>query len=156
MILTTHALIGAAIGKNISNPWLIAIIAITFHYILDMFRHGEYVETMNNKAGFKNTWRKTSLDFGLAFFIPFLIANIQHFSTETIKSMFIGIFFSIIPDFVTLLYWKFRTPFFEKIYKFHAWCHKYPRSAKERQWTLRNSVNDIMFSVIAIIVLILF
>src|SRR5664280_1634263 len=123
MILATHALIGAALGKNISNPWIVAIIAIPLHFLMDHFRHGEYVETMDSKTSFKNTWWKISLDLFLALAIPFGIADLQHFSVAVIESMTVGIFFSILPDFITLLYWKFRSPFLEKIYKFHALCH---------------------------------
>lgn len=153
MMLTTHALIGATIGKHVSSPWIIALIAIPLHYIIDMFRHGEYVETMDSKTSVKNTWWKILLDFSGAIIIPFSIAKTQHFSLATTESMFIGIFFSIVPDFVTLLYWKFKGDFLQKIYLFHAWCHRFPRGAQEREWNLRNSLNDIILSVIAIVIL---
>ncbi|EKD46758.1 MAG: hypothetical protein ACD_67C00076G0002 [uncultured bacterium] len=155
MILTTHSLVGAVIGKYVSDPWIIALIAIPAHYLLDSFRHGEYVDSMDSKTSFQNTWKKSVLDILGAIVIPFSIAINQHFSTAVMISMGIGMFFSTIPDLITLFYWKFRTPFFEKIYRFHAWCHKFPREALERKWNLRNSVNDIAFSIIAIIFLFL-
>ena len=71
MILTTHALIGAALGKNISNPWIIAAIALPLHFIMDHFRHGEY---LNRNSKLRHTWWKTALDFfsGLAIITVYI------------------------------------------------------------------------------------
>jgi hypothetical protein len=160
MILTTHVLIGAALGKNISNPWLVAIIAIPLHFIMDHFRHGEYIESTGKKTGAKNVWWKIVLDLIVATTITsaIIISAVSysgHFSSAIIQSMLIGIFFSIFPDFLTLLYWEFRWPVLKPLHDFHVWCHKYPPFSKERGWNLRNARNDILFSVIAIILLLI-
>lgn len=159
MILTTHALIGAALGKNISNPWIIGAIAIPLHFAMDHFRHGEYIESSNTKTSIKNTWWKIALDLLGATFITIAIVvfSIKYsfdFSHITIYPIIIGMFFSVFPDFLTVLYWEFRWPTIKQIYDFHVWCHKYPPDSKERKWNLRNARNDIIFSVIAIILLI--
>ena len=39
MLLTIHLLIGAVIGKYITNTWLIIFIALISHYVLDMIPH---------------------------------------------------------------------------------------------------------------------
>ena len=150
MILTTHALVGAVLGKNISNPWIVAAVAIPLHFIMDHFRHGEY---LNRNSKIRNTWWKIALDFFGGIIIVFAISHFMHFSSATIKLMAIGMFFSMLPDFTTLLYWKFHWPFLKHIHDFHAWCHKYPPFSKEREWTLRNGRNDILFSLLAIILL---
>jgi hypothetical protein len=152
MILTTHELIGAVLGKNISNPWIVIIIAIPLHFFMDHFRHGEY---LNRNSKLRHTWWRVSLDILGGVLIVSIVNHFKHFSPETLRLMAIGMFFSILPDFTTLLYWEFRWRIFKEIHDFHAWCHKYPPFAKERQWTLRNGVNDILFSVIAIILLFL-
>lgn len=152
MILTTHALIGAALGKNIGNPWLIAAIAIPLHFLMDHLRHGEY---LNRNSKFRNTWWKTVLDFLGATTIALAIAYFLNFTFATAEAMAIGMFFSMLPDLTTVLYWEFRWPVLEKIHRFHTWCHKYPPFSKERQWTLRNARNDIIFSIIAILILFL-
>ncbi len=48
MILTTHTLTGAVVGKCVNNTWLIMILSVILHFILDTFRHGEY---LNRKSG---------------------------------------------------------------------------------------------------------
>jgi len=152
MILTTHALVGAVLGKNISNPWLLAAIAIPLHFAMDHFRHGEY---LNRNSKLRHTWWKTALDLLGGIVIVSIVAHFQHFTSATLQSMALGMFFSVLPDFTTLLYWEFHWIIFKDIHDFHAWCHKYPPFAKERKWTLRNGVNDILFSAVAILLLFL-
>lgn len=153
MILVTHELVGAAIGSKIHNPWLIIIFSLAMHFVLDTFRHGEYVESFDKKATFKNTWWKVALDFFIGIFIVSLLIYFNHFNALQIKYILLGVFASIFPDSLTFLYWKFRTPYLKKIYEFHLWCHKYPPGAPERARTLRNATNDILVSLIAIVIL---
>ena len=150
MILTTHALIGAALGKNISNPWIIAVVAVPLHFLMDHLRHGEY---LNRNSKVRHTWWKTALDLAGGIIIVSILAHYMHFSAATVKLMSVGMFFSMLPDLTTVLYWEFRWTILREIHDFHAWCHRYPPFSKERQWTLRNGVNDIIFSVIAIVLL---
>ncbi len=44
MILATHALTGAVIGKNIDSIPLIILASLAIHYAMDGFRHGEYFD----------------------------------------------------------------------------------------------------------------
>lgn len=154
MILVTHALVGAAIGEKIHNPWLIVICSLAMHFVLDTFRHGEYVESFDKKVTFKNTWRKVALDFFIGIFIVSLLIYLNRFNALQIKYIFLGVFFSIVPDFITFIYWKYRFAFLEKYYAFHSrFLHSFPPGAPERAWTLRNATNDIVTSLIALIIL---
>jgi hypothetical protein len=156
MILTTHALVGAAIGKNISNPWLIVIISLVVHFILDGFRHGEYFDS--RIACIRNTWWKVALDFSIGGIIIFSTIFIYKDNFEIIRNILLGSFFSMFPDLLTILYWKFHWKILEKIKNFHAFCHHYdrfPKFGKERQWTLRNAFNDLWLSTLATIILFL-
>lgn len=153
MILTTHALVGAAIGEKISNLWLIIALSLSIHFILDSFRHGEYVESFSNKTTFKNTWWKIALDFFLGAIIIFSFIYFKDITQEKIFNILLGSLTSMFPDLLTLLYWKFKLPILKKAYAFHTWVHRYPRNAPERIWNLRNSLNDILFSLAAIIIL---
>lgn len=155
MILTTHALVGAVIGEKISNPWIIIALSLPLHYILDTFRHGEYVEMFDSKVAFKNTWWKIALDFFLGAIIILLFIYFKNITQEKIFNILLGSFASMFPDLLTLLYWKFKLPILKKAYAFHTWVHRYPRNTPERIWNLRNSLNDFLFSLIAITLLIL-
>lgn len=154
MVLTTHALAGAVIGKNISNIWMVIFLSLAVHYALDSIRHGEYVGTMEDKYAVKDNWWKIALDFGFGMFVIGLMLCFLNFDQINVRNIFWGIFFSMLPDSLTLIYWKTRWKFFRTIYKFHHWCHRLPRIAPERRWDFRNEIYEIMvFLSLAVIFL---
>lgn len=155
MILTTHALTGAVIGKTLDNIPLIILFSIIIHFSMDHLRHGEYVEVFNEKTGLKKSGWKVALDIIIALSTIFFFIYSKNWETIKIKRILIGSFFSMFPDLITFLYWLLRTPLLEKYYKFHTWVHKYPRYAPERQWNLRNAFNDLLISLMAVALLFL-
>ncbi|MDO8529484.1 MAG: hypothetical protein Q7S18_02340 [bacterium] len=156
MVLATHALVGAVIGKNIQNPWIIIAISLSVHYILDSFRHGEYLELFDSAEALKKSYWKVTLDLAIAAAIIFSLIYFEKLDLTTIRNTLIGVFASLFPDLLTLLYWLFRWKFLEKIYKFHSWIHRFPRTSPNRLWNFRNARNDIILSLIAILILIIF
>jgi hypothetical protein len=155
MILATHALVGAAIGEHINNPVLIIAGSFAIHYILDTLRHGEYLDTMEDRKAFKDGIWKVALDLLIGFLIIFLIIFWKRPDTIQIKNILLGAVASIFPDFLTFLYWMLRYDFLKKIYKFHDWLHGLSRHSEKREWNLKNGVNDIIVSIISIILLII-
>ncbi len=153
MILITHALVGAALGKQIRNPFIVAPLAIALHYCLDTFRHGEY---LNRTTKFKTAAWRVALDLFSALLIIFIYLKFSHAAFGTIRNVLVGSFFSMFPDLLTLLYWRLNFSFLEKIFHFHEWVHPYPKGDQRYAWNLRNNLNDIIFSLIAIIILLLF
>ncbi|MEI6587499.1 MAG: hypothetical protein WCO05_00965 [Candidatus Moraniibacteriota bacterium] len=155
MILVTHALTGAAIGKNIENPFLIIILSLAIHFIMDGLRHGEYFD--DRIASIKTTWWKVTLDLFSGFLIILSALYFQKANFEQVRNILLGSFFSMFPDLLTLLFYcKIRLPFLAKIKKFHSLSHRYdrfPKYSKERMWTLRNSINDLAISLLATILL---
>lgn len=158
MILSTHALAGAAIGKSIENPVIIMILSLTVHFIMDGFRHGEYFDS--RFATIKDTTWKIMFDLGVCSSI--LLLYFISFSPEksTILAMLTGAFFSMLPDLLTVLHWKYpQNKPLEKIKAFHAFSHcygKFPPFSPERAWTIRNFANDFLFSALAILFIFFF
>ncbi|MDH4330522.1 MAG: hypothetical protein OEV93_03145 [Candidatus Moranbacteria bacterium] len=150
MTLTTHALAGAAIGKYFSNPILVIIVSIIIHYTMDTFRHGEY---LNRKSTWGDTTWKVALDLctGLIL-VTFLVFQIN---PTNISNIALAVFFSLLPDLLTLLYWKFGVKKLKFLFDFHSNIHSHSQQSPERSWTLRNSVNDIVFCTTSIIFLLL-
>lgn len=156
MILTTHTLAGAAIGKNVNNVWLVIILSLIVHFILDSFRHGEYFD--DRKATVRKIWWKIAIDLGISFLIIYFSTIAAEIPPQTVKFIVIGAFFSLLPDATTLINYLSKGKFFKRIKKFHAWAHRYsrfPKYSPERKWTFRNAINDIIISIIAIIILFL-
>ncbi|MDQ1284428.1 MAG: hypothetical protein QG620_776 [Patescibacteria group bacterium] len=155
MILATHALTGAVIGKNITNVPLIILTSLSIHFLMDSFRHGEYFDS--RVAKIKNTWWKVALDLLIGLSLIILLVYFKTPSPIETERMFIGAFFSLLPDSLTLMYWAFRENILlAKIKSFHSWAHHYsrfPKYSPERQWNLRNASNDIFISAFAILIL---
>lgn len=153
MILTTHALTGAAIGQFIPNIFLQILILIPLHYTMDIFRHGEY---LGKKSTLKNTWWKVTLDLFGGLSIIISIAYLQNFDNQILLASMTGAFISMFPDLLTVLYWKLNFKFLGKIYHFHQFVHRrFPDGSPERAWALRNAVNDILISAAAVIILLI-
>lgn len=153
MILTTHALVGAAVGKYVHNPVALTAILIPLHYTMDIFRHGEY---LNKKSTFKNTAWKVFVDLLFPLLIILSLAHFKNFNQAILISMLTGAFVSMFPDLLTVLYWKLNFKFLKKAYLLNKFVHsRFPDDSPERAWTLRNAFNDIAFSVLAILFLFL-
>jgi hypothetical protein len=157
MILTTHALTGAAIGKNFGNIWLVIGLSLVVHFIMDSLRHGEYFDS--RFATVKNTAWKITLDLIIGSAIILSYFYFKNPSLAEIRNIMSGAFFSLLPDGLTLLGWKFpRNKILAKIRDFHSWTHRYgkfPKYSYERQWSRRNALNDLAISAIAIAILFL-
>ncbi|MEK7598563.1 MAG: hypothetical protein AAB487_02405 [Patescibacteria group bacterium] len=151
MILTTHALVGAVIGKNISNPLVIIPVSLVTHYVLDSFRHGDYIDENSKLKG--NAW-KVALDLFIGFFTIFTYVYFSNSGLPEIKNILIGSFFSMFPDLLTFLYWKTNLKILKSLYDFHKRVHEFFHP-KEIVFSLKNARNDLLFSVIAVIFLLI-
>jgi len=153
MILTTHILAGAVIGESTNNLWLIIPAAILGHFALDAIPHSEYIRSFEENFTLRNTWWKVGLDLLFGLFIITLFILCSDYDLIKIENILIGVLFSILPDFLNLLYWKFGFKFLEKIHNFHHWVHRSSRNLKNNDWNIRNAKNDIIISIIALILL---
>jgi hypothetical protein len=102
MILTPHLLVGAAIGQNIQNFWLVFVLAIFFHFLTDAIPHWDYVEDLGGEI--KNKFfffiSKASLDFGLGlFFILYFF-----WSSPFLFYILTGALASVLPDVLVLFH----------------------------------------------------
>jgi hypothetical protein len=145
MILTTHALVGAAIGKNFNNPLVIIPTALAAHFILDSFAHGEYLD--KDKETIREISLKVTTDLIIGFSIILFLISLD-FATLNLPNIFLGTFFGMFPDLLTLIYWKFpRNKILVKIKDLHEFAHRH----NSRYWTLKNARNDVIASILAII-----
>ncbi len=154
MILTTHALAGAVIGKNIDNLTLIAVISVATHYAMDILKHGDYYE---EKRSLFQGFKKEVIDLSIAALLIIFIIYFDKSGKQEIFRMLWGIGWSLLPDLTTLIYDKFNIrPVLGKLYKFNYWIHHLFYTDSDRQWTPKNLINDLIISFLAIIALLLF
>ena len=153
MILTTHILAGALIGREIKNPYEIAGLAVAVHFALDLLPHGDY---LNKKSKLREFWKvAVDLAVGLGtvaaiFFLRDPISN----NALYMQNIAIGVFFSLLPDGTTLLYWKMGMKFLKPIKKFHEKLHRHPEFSPESEFRLKNNFLDILISLISLFALI--
>ncbi len=109
MLLTIHLLIGALFGKYIKSIYLIIILALLSHYILDAIPHAKMTEPPRYKEyGLKGTEIKDILIrliepiFGIILFFIIIYLN-----KEKAIPMIIGGFFAFMPDLIGFIGWKF-------------------------------------------------
>ena len=151
MILTTHILTGAVLGANVQNPYAVAGLAIAVHFALDLLPHGDY---LNKKSGFRDFW-KVALDLAIGLGTVYALFFLRDpASTANLENIAIGIFFSLLPDGTTFLYWKMGVKFLKPIKKFHEKLHYYPEFSPGSKFLLRNNFWDIFISLISLISLI--
>lgn len=117
---------GAVIGAKFNNLWLIAVLGVILHYALDVIPHDEYdIEAMKTgkiNKGFLHCALKVFIDlvigFGLGIYIYFV-------SGASFFNIILAMFFSLIPDFFTLISFFYRAKFLTSLNRFHEFLHFY-------------------------------
>lgn len=143
MILFCHILLGAAIGQEISNPWLAVPLALLSHYVLDVVPHIEYpiknIEQKNWKKSLPD-FIKVFFDISLAFLLIFLFSN-NH------PVVYMCAFAAALPDALTLLSMLFPN----NILRLHdAWHHKIHFLKHKKistEWRIFSQVAIAIFSI---------
>lgn len=153
MVLTTHALVGAVIGKYSDNLALIAGLSVIIHYAMDILRHGDYYE---EKRTLFQGFSKEFFDLLIAGILIVIIIFFNKSTSTEIYYMLWGAGWSLLPDFLTLLYDKFNLKFLAPTYKLNRWVHDLFYTDSERAWNLKNLTNDFIISGVALMLLLFF
>ena len=133
MILTTHAVVGAAFSNLFPNNKTLGFIFAFFsHYILDMLPHSDYKvegfldsKTKTIKSIFNNIKALLSLLTIAADSLAGIVISILIFARDekSLLTTIIGAIAAMLPDFLQLLYYKFKKQPFTSIQKFHNYFH---------------------------------
>ncbi|MCX6813598.1 MAG: hypothetical protein NTV77_03965 [Candidatus Azambacteria bacterium] len=137
MILTTHAIVGAAAGRVFSNPYVAFAAGFASHFIIDAIPHWEYdlksrVEnkenplkediTLNKK--FIGDLARIGLDFAFGVFASIFIFRNGSGFIGAPASLLAGVAGGVFPDFLQFLYFKIRREPFILAQKLHIYVHK--------------------------------
>ena len=149
MLYFIHGIVGAVFGSYFSNIWVIILLGILSHFILDMVPHwdGVFDKKLFAKKGKLSVSRKmlyTRIIDGL-----FTICLVVYFASN--KLVLIGILTSLIPDLIKIFYFTplRRSKIYLGYLKFHS------KIQKEVDWKLGLLTQAIVL-VLALILLILF
>ncbi len=122
MILSSHAIVGAAIAATFpGHPYLSFVMAFGSHFLLDAIPHKDYKilsldKTIGPLDNSVRVDRKLFLDLlrtGTDLLVG-IILSIFLFRMGTVVStayvIIPGIIGAVLPDFLQLLYWRFKGP----------------------------------------------
>ena len=135
MILTTHAIAGAAIGRLTSNPLLAFAFGVISHFVLDAIPHWSYKlrskisgrnimdEDMVLDKRFSRDIAFIGLDFFFGmFFSIFVFQGWAGFRELSLPVLF-GSLGGVMPDAFQFLFWKIKREPFISTQRFHNWAH---------------------------------
>jgi hypothetical protein len=150
MILLVHALIGAVIGSYITNYWLIFLLALISHFLMDIIPHRDYnTEPLEESMGITAwpTMIKIALDLGAGIVLILIFV----WNSSIKSAIFLGMISAIIPDGLTFLYWRTKNSLLGKI----ALLHRNILHAKDNKKTplFWGITIQIVISLIAVLLL---
>jgi len=128
MVISSHFLAGAAIGKVTGNPILAIVVGFLFHFVMDLVPHWNY--------GYKHLKKFKTLILvlldpllALALFVAIGLARGYSFSTWLIT--FLGGVGCVLPDLIEFIIRIFNLQSLTFFLKFHRtvhWFEKHPEN----------------------------
>jgi len=120
MVLTPHMLVGAAIGSQVSNPWLAFCLGLFIHYLIDLLPHWDYLkkfEISNSKH-----ISKVGLDLIIGGILVLLLTWSE---PQKVIIILAAIFGSLLPDFANGIYMSYKFKWLKHHFLFHNKIHIY-------------------------------
>ncbi len=137
MILTTHAIVGAAAGRLFSDPFVAFSAGFASHFIIDAIPHWAYnlksrarneKEPLNDDIEigkkFVGDLARIGLDFIVGIFAAIFIFQGEDGFMSLSVNLLSGVAGGIIPDFMQFLYFKIRQEPFIAVQKLHIYVHQ--------------------------------
>ena len=135
MILTTHAVAGAAVASLFpSHPIVGFTAAFASHFLLDALPHKDYglssyIADSTDALGhdmkinrlFFFDLAKIGADFSLSFILPIGIFFLTQ--TSPLDVVVAGILGGIVPDALQFVYMKTKPVWLSPLQRFHRWVH---------------------------------
>jgi hypothetical protein len=164
MILTPHLIVGATIGAKTHNFWLIIVLSLISHFIMDKIFHWEYSSCNKYLKNFRESGDLKSLfvfigqvliDAFIGLTIIIVSLKIKNSLSDFIfiKNMLTGCFFAILPDIILGIFLLFGSSNFSK--KYHAFHEKYlhfkKRIEKEGKITFLGVFTQILIVIISLL-----
>lgn len=140
MLLTPHAIIGAAIGAQIHRPWLVVPLAIGSHFLLDSIPHWD-LDT-------EDLDKKDILVVLLDLFLSLVLTWLLTFDNPQWEMMWVGAICATVPDSHHLLHVLFGPESLVRYTKAHEKYH----SARDIRF-LPGIALQVIFITIAILIM---
>ena len=102
MVLTPHMLVGAAIGSKVGNVWVVFVLAIIAHFLIDKLPHWDYSDDVEEeiKNAFLLFISKVFLDLLSGSIILWYVFGVGQ---PLAFNIFVGAVAGILPDMISFL-----------------------------------------------------
>lgn len=149
MILTPHLITGAAIASQTNNIFLIVFISFFSHHLLDALPHWDYKISFKRKRGISALKITADIIIGIILILTafFLFAKINFFF---LFKLFLGAFFSILPDGFQFLAFIFPNKPFKSYLKFH----RFFGSKYKKSFSIIGLATQIIITITAFLIII--
>jgi hypothetical protein len=156
MILAPHMIVGAVIGAKVHNFWLVAILSTISHFILDKMPHFDYLtnqEITNFRKGKKfKIILKTLIDVIVGLILLFVLVCNRQLTSAQLILVIVGVFFSVLPDFIWGLSMIFDSKILNKYRNFKARINYQVKTEKEGKITFLGTFTQILVIIVALLV----
>ena len=131
MILTTHAITGAAVASlNPTRPISGFFAGFVLHFILDAIPHWEYrihSDSINPEIGSKLVFDRVFLTdilrIGSDFSLGIILSFVLFYSPESVFAVLAGALGGVMPDALQFAYGRIQKGPIVYLQKFHEWIH---------------------------------
>ena len=131
MILSTHAIVGAAIASFLpSHPTAVFVLGFASHFVLDAMPHWDYPimsAAVDPKAGAPMTFDRALLRdavvIGSDGLLGILGALLLFASSDGLLSILLGAFGAMLPDPLHTIHAHFPHEPLRTLQRFHRWIH---------------------------------
>jgi hypothetical protein len=131
MILSTHALVGAALANMFpAHPAAAFAVGFASHFALDAIPHADYAirsASLDPKIGaplrFDRALLQDTVTIGADGLLGILLAFVFFASTENQWAILLGAFGAMLPDAFQFLHLRFRCEPLRTLQRFHRWAH---------------------------------
>jgi hypothetical protein len=131
MILSTHALVGAALANMFpAHPAAAFAVGFASHFVLDAIPHADYPirsASLDPKIGaplrFDRALLQDTVTIGADGFLGLLIAFLLFASTENQWAILLGALGAMLPDAIQFLHARFPREPLRTLQRFHRWAH---------------------------------
>jgi hypothetical protein len=139
MILSTHAIVGAAIASFLpSHPTIAFVLGFGSHFVLDAIPHWDYAissASVNPKIGAPVTFDRALLRdvvvIGSDGLLGILGALLLFASSDGLWSILLGAFGAMLPDPLHTIHAHFPHEPLRSLQRFHRWIHTDKRIKKD-------------------------
>ena len=131
MILSTHALVGAAIANMFpSHPGVAFAVGFASHFALDAIPHADYPirsASLDPKIGARlrldRALLQDAVTIGADGMLGLIVAFLLFASPENQWAILLGAFGAMLPDALQFVYLRFPREPLRTLQRFHRWAH---------------------------------